>query len=397
PVALTLGAWTVGLALPQVLVRFGIHDYGTRFLDAHAVLAALDFMRVGGDPIAGNPLDPLQRPHVYSDWWLGLRFLGVGRAQGDWVGAIGLLALLVTAIVTMRPRRRGEALWLGFLLVSPVVVLVVTRANNDLVIFVLLAAVAMGAAAGGWRQWAAVAGLAVATGLKYYPVVAALPFLWARPLRRMPGVASVAAVAALCSLALVWSQLDRARFLIGSGIHTMGAPLLWRDLGWTDGQSALPGMGLLFLLGCGFAGARITTGLAVAGDVRDRLLAAMGAAVILACFVAGMNYAYRWIFALWPAFWLWRQAGDDSLPRGKRRIAALGCGLMGLAFWQDGIFCVAINALPPRSAAWVDQAQLIYRLWTQPLQWLLMGLLAGWLLEGVAAIAGEWGRRRKET
>ena len=47
-------------------------------------LAALDATRAGLDPHAVNPLDALRRPHVYSDWWLTLRWLGIGRESlGD--------------------------------------------------------------------------------------------------------------------------------------------------------------------------------------------------------------------------------------------------------------------------------------------------------------------------
>ena len=49
-----------------------------------------------------------------------------------------------------------------------------------------------------------------------------------------------------------------------------------------------------------------------------------------------------------------------------------------------------VNLLPPRDPVWLNQVQLTYRLWTQPLHWLLMMLLAGWLLEGARASVREW-------
>jgi hypothetical protein len=371
-------------------VQFGIYDYGTRFLDSYAVLAALDAVRAGADPHVANALDPLMRYHVYSDWWLGLRWLGLTRAHNDWVGIALMLTFLGTACFTMRPRRWGEAVWLAALLLSPVVLLVVNRGNNDLIIFGLLAGCGLMAAASGWRPLAAVGLLALATGLKYYPVVAAVSFLWIWRPRGIPWLLSTAVVVAVGTLASVWSQVDRGRFAIGSGVYTMGAPVLWRDLGWADAASVFPGLVVLGLLAGGLAWARLTAGLANQGALRERLLAAMGAIVLLACFFAGVNYAYRWIFVLWPAFWLWRQAGDKMLPGRQRLVAAVACLLVLLAVWQDGVFCVLINALPPLGAAKVDYAQLIFRLWTQPLQWLLMALLAGWLMEGTVALIREW-------
>ena len=38
----------------------------------------------------------------------------------------------------------------------------------------------------------------------------------------------------------------------------------------------------------------------------------------------------------------------------------------------------------------IDALQVSWRLWTQPLHWALMFLLAGWLLEGVLATGREW-------
>jgi len=378
-----------------MLVKLGIYDYGTRFLDSYAILAALDAVRAGADPHAANPLDALMRNHVYSDWWLGLGRLGLTRAHNVWVGLTWIAAFVVAVLITLRPRRLGEALWLGALLVSPTVTLVVNRANNDLVIFVLLALAGLAAATGGWRLLVAIGCVALATGLKYYPIVAVIPFLWVRPVRLMPAIFLAALVVAALTLASVWSQVDRGRLPVGVGVYSMGAPMLWRDWGWTDRQSALPGLGLLLLMAYGFTRTRLTTGLAGHGETRERLHAAMGAVIIVACFMAGVNFAYRWIFLLWPAFWLWRQAGNSILTRRDRTVAGIGCGLMALAFWQDGLFCLAINSLSPRTQEWVDHAQWVFRLCNQPLQWLLMGLLAGWLLEAGLHLSREWWRSRQ--
>jgi len=112
--------------------------------------------------------------------------------------------------------------------------------------------------------------------------------------------------------------------------------------------------------------------------------------VLLTCFAAGVNFAYRWIFILWPALWIWRQAGDGLLPGRQRWAARVGCVLIGLCLWLDGALCVGVNLLPPRDPAWINHVQFVFRLWTQPLHWMLMILFAGWLLEGVRASVGEW-------
>lgn len=393
PVGLCVLAWLAGVVWPQWLLRLGIHDYGARFLDSYALLAALDAVRAGADPHAANALDPLMRPHVYSDWWLGLRWLGLGREHSDWFAALCVGAFVISVGLTMRPKRLADAIWLAGLLASPVVALVLNRANNDLLIFALLAGCGAAASAGG--RWLPVGiGLLVLTvGLKYYPVAAAVAFLWLRPSSGKQRALLLAVLAAGLTLAAVWTQIERSRFMIGPGVYTLGAPIWWRDIGWTEGGSMLAAMLMLVLLAAAFVRWRVTTGLAEWGDPRVRLLAAMGALVILACFVAGGNYAYRWIFLLWPAWWLWGRVGDSALPRSTRLAAVAGCGLILTTLWQDGIFCLVINALPPVGATWLEETQRTYRLWTQPLHWLLMGMLAGWLLEGaLVLVRAERGR-----
>ncbi len=396
-VAITAITWIAAIIWPQWLLTLGIYNYGQPFLDTYAILAALDATRAGLDPHAVNPLDALRRPHVYSDWWLTLRWLGIGRGQNFLVGIAWVAAFAVTAWTTMKPRRVGEALWLAALLVSPSVLLVVNRGNNDLVVFVLLA----GCAAVTWPAWwggvVAAACLGLATGLKYFPAPAALAFLWVRPVRRAPAWLLVALLGSAGALASVWPEIARSRFTIASGIYTMGAPLWWRDFGWKDGAAALPG--LLVIVGAALvlAFTGVTRGLTERGVARERLLAAVGASVLLACFLAGVNYAYRWIFVLWPAFWLGRQAVDTVLPRRERVAAWVACGLVLACLWMDGLLAVVVNLFFAQYApAWQEHLDVVWRKWTQPLHWFLMMLLAGWLCEGALATVREWWRCRRE-
>lgn len=396
-VTLTLGAWMVGVIWPRLLVTLGIYDYGRMYLDSYAVLAALDAVRAGADPHGANALDVLMRPHIYSDWWLGLRWLGLTRDHNFLVGTAWAVAFALAIWITARPRRLGEALWLAALMVSPPVLLAVNRANNDLVILVLLAGCGLVAMVPvWWRTAVAVACLGLATGLKYFPAPAALAFLWVRPVRRSPAVLLAGLLGAGLALASVWPQVDRGRFHIASGIYTMGAPLWWRDLGWTDTAAALPSLLLIVVPGLALAWSGMTAGMATRGHPRDRLLAAVGGIVLLSCFLAGVNYAYRWIFALWPAIWWWRQA-TESPPGRPRGAARLACILVCLSLWLDGVLCVVVNLFfRDQVQAWQNHLDLVWRRWTQPLHWMLMMMLAGWLVEGAVATFGEWWAARHD-
>lgn len=391
-VGLTLAGWLAGAVWPRLLVTLGINNYGTIYLDTYAVLAALDAVRAGADPHGANPLDVLLRPHVYSDWWLALRWLGLTRGHNILVGTAWVGAFALVAWTTVRPRNLREAFWWVALLVSPPIMLAVNRGNNDLVIFVLLAGCGLVAAAPvWWRVAGAAACLGLATGLKYFPAPAVLVFLWVRPVRRAPAVLLAGLVVVVAAVAGVWAQVERSRFTIASGVHTMGAPLWWRDLGWKDKESVLPSLLLIVIPALILAGSKVTTGLTNRGQPRERLLAALGAIVLLTCFLAGVNYAYRWIFVLWPAFWLWRQAAEVSLPPRQRWTARAGCALILLCLWLDGVLCAVVNLFFLQQVrSWQHELDVTWRFWTQPLHWLLMMLLAGWLVEGALATAKEW-------
>lgn len=389
----TLAGWLAFVLLPQLLVLVGISSYGMWYLDSYAVLAAVDAVRAGVPmaPGVANPLDPLGRDHKYSDWWFALRWLGLTRASNFLVGTTWVGAFAVAAWATLRPRNFRETAWLILLFLAPGVLLAVHRANNDLVVFVLIAICGVAATDPGWlRQVIAIAALVLATGLKFYPAPVALGFLWVRPVRRMAGPLVLAVLAAGATLASVWSQLKRAQFTFEATVHTTGAPLLWRDLGWPDSTSlwftvAIVAVGAVLL-----AATRCAAGLAESGGLSERLLAAMGAIVVVACFIAGVSYSYRWIFALWMALWLWREAGQAQPPR-RRWTVRIGLVLLLACFWLDGLFCLVVNlCLMPMAVERQQALQLTWRLWTQPLQWLFVILLAGWLLEGALATARSW-------
>ncbi|MDI1319274.1 MAG: hypothetical protein PSW75_03645 [bacterium] len=390
--ALTVLGWMACAVWPRVLSKLGITDYGQWFLDSYAVLASNDAVRAGLSPDADNPLDPLLRSHKYSDWWLGLRWLGLTRAENFFVGLAWVGAFAVTAWQTLKPRNFRETALAAALLLSPPVLLGVNRANNDLVIFVLLALAGVAAAGTTWmRQALAWGALALATALKFYPVTAAAGFFLVRPVRRMPLALLGALLAAGLALTSVWPQMGRGVFPIATGLHTLGAALLWRDLGWSDEAARYGGLLVLAVGAAVLVRCRCTTGLATRGALKERLSAALGVIVLLACFLAGVSFVYRWIFALWMALWLWRRAGEPTEDGRAHRAFRVGAGLMLFCFWGNGILCLVVNLLLlPMAQARLDALVIAWRWGTQSLHWVLMIMLAGWLLEAAIATGTEW-------
>ncbi len=129
-----------------------------------------------------NPCDVLGRPHVYSPLWLAIVPGSLGTGATGWVGASLDLLFLLSLAVVLRPRTARELFILGAAAVSPMTVYALERANNDLVVFLLVICGAMlFTFPRPYRLFSY--GLFVAAGLlKYYPL--ALLVLAAREGRR---------------------------------------------------------------------------------------------------------------------------------------------------------------------------------------------------------------------
>jgi hypothetical protein len=210
-------------------------------------------------------------------------------------------AFLGTALAGLRPRRRREALLQGLVLLSPPVLLAIVRANNDLVVFAVLGAgLLIVRTLTPWRLAVIIAGVAVATGLKFYPAVAAH----------------------------VWTDFGRAVIPMPSSVDTFGAGLMLGDLGWSARSVAVVAVLLTLVLGLFFYRRGLTRGLAGPEEnLPDRMRFPIASALLLVCFLAGISYAYRWVFALWLVPWIWREATGPAAT--LRRIGGrLALGLL---------------------------------------------------------------------
>jgi hypothetical protein len=386
----SLGALLLLTLSPLARVRLGLLDYNRWFLDSYAVLASNDAARAGYlDADAPNPYDVLHRPNSYSDWWFGLGKLGLTREDNFMVGGSWVLAFLAAVFLTLRPRDWGEALWLVLLVTSPPVMLGIMRANNDLVVFAVLA-VAIGAlrAGTGWRLALATAAVALATGLKFYPAAAGFVFLLIPGPRRMLLVAGCATLLLGAVLVSVSSQLHRGIFDPGSPIHAMGGQIWLWDLGLNRRAAAI---GAFFLLGAAavvVAWQGWTTGLALREeDPEPRVAMTLAGALLVCCFLGTINHDYRWIFSLWLAPWLWRQ-------RQRKGAARIAVWLLPFVLWHDGVLCLVLSSwFPDLASERYSRIFWFWRLGTEPFTWLLLSLLGGWLLNLLSA---RWQEVRSE-
>lgn len=371
---LLLLAWALS---PDLRGLMGVADFNRWFLDSHAVLAANDAAHAGLDPLKPNPLDAFNRPHVYSDWWLGLGTLGLTRSDNFLVGGTWVVGFLAVLFVTVRPGTLGAALWLVLLAGSPPVFLAVIRANNDLVIFIVLALGLLALRSGkAWGAALAVGAVAVATGLKFYPIAAGLVFLVLQPTRRR-WVTTVAAL--LVGGAVLWSvrdQVQRGAFLVEPEIYTMGARIWLAGFGVPLALTKPVALALLALGAVVVMRRGWTRGLTdETHALADRTMLTVGAVLLVFCFLATVNYGYRWIFVLWAAPWIWAQRETSGAAR-------LLIWLLPVVLWQDGFLALVTECFfAPMPQAYYDRTLVVWHRVTQPLVWIVMILFAGWLLD----------------
>lgn len=371
-----------GLALvPRLGGWIGLPDFGRWFLDSYAVLAAVETVQAGEDSLQPMTRDIFHRPHCYTDWWFALRHLGLGRADNFPVGGAWVLAFAFAAFTLLRPNSGREFTWYLLLLLSPPVLLALNRANNDLVIFALLAI-----AAGALRRSSlgrlsiALGAIALATGLKVYPVVGAAALVLLRPRHLLVVGLVVGTVVLTGVLLVVWPFFSQVRAdFVPPTLYVFGAPVLLQDMGagtpgwrWLGFGVVAGAAAILAMMRRRDSGVLLESAHEDGRAAGERAAFMLGTSVLLGCFLAGNSFAYRWVFVLLAAPALWRSARVDIRAR-------LALGLVPLLLWCDGLFCLTVNTAvdavsPERLLAWERH----WRLLTHPLVWVLMILLASW-------------------
>jgi hypothetical protein len=275
--------------------------------------------------------------------------------------------------------------------------LAVNRANNDLIIFVLLAPV-VPCLLSPLRsvRLVAVALLAVGAGLKYYPAAGALLLLAGgerRDVRLLLAVTAGALV--LVAIGVGPSFLKMAPMLPkAEGIMTFGSANLFEALGLGGRWAVIAGLlagALIFAASLRFRGMRDWK---VAPEQRSAWLSfILGSVLLTGCFFTGTNYAYRWIFAIWMVPLLWALPRDPAAPARVRRLARLTAALLLFALWGDAAASAVLGGFVGRLPAptVVHFADMFFQC-EQPLTWALftclLGFLAHFTRDGVRKLFG---------
>jgi hypothetical protein len=341
-----------------------------------------------------NPLDPLNRPHVYSHWWLHLRDLGLTRADNLRVGFVMVAAFFVTAAARLRPREPRELLWYFAVFCSSPILLALNRANNDLVIFLVLAPVVPCLCSRHLVLRLAPALLiALAAGLKFYPVIAGAILLAGADARERRWRVMLALLVIGAVLLNVAPDYARIKNLLpkAEGLMTMGAVNLFEAIGCGALTAKLASLALGAVAVIAVARAKIFSGWEMAEEDRAEWWSfILGALLLTGCFFAGTNYAYRWVFAPWLAPLLWRLPRDERAPCAVRRLARWTGGLFLAVLWLDPGATIVLTTLVGRvpGAALMSAADRFFA-WEQPVTWAFFGCLLAFLTHFAR---GEWRR-----
>lgn len=315
---LPVATLAVGLVIPDVAFEAlaGADRLAPTFADAANITSAVECSDRGYDTLVANPCDPFGRPMNYPRIWVSaLGAISAGMDDTLWLG-LGILAVFCAGVYALARTIRDAAstvIWVAMVL-SPPVMLLLERGNNDSVVFAALAWSALG---GGALAWVA------ATVVKIYPVVA-FPVVWRHRPRREALLAVTAVTVVLLASAgdiLAVSHAVPQHAVRG----TYGAAVVPRFFGTvgTDGLWSLLGVVVVI---AGWAAGRSRTSL---GGTHVHLIQ-IAAVMYAATFLAGVNYTYRLVLLLMavPQLLEWKEQG--------RREGVAGIALVVGVLWSTG-------------------------------------------------------------
>ncbi len=339
------------------------------FADTRSILAGVEALRLGHDPLFENPLDPFGRVMAYPRVWLLLAALPVSTASTD-AYAIGEIALFIIALfIFVDTLDRPSALLIAAMLVSPAVMLCFERANTDLLVFFLLS-VALALLA----RLPALAAVITefAAFLKLHPIMALGMFLRETRNRALLWISGALAVFAVYA-ALTWNDVRQILAMASKGVgfnYGVGVLGLWLlDL---TGSAPLADIVLAFsylvvyvlLVFALYRSHRAEPLLPIASP---RLLDAfrVGALLYVGTFLQGNTWNYRLIFLIFtiPQLVQWAHVAQP----GSRQAARLSLALVVLSVWFP-----LLGASEPPAASLPGTLQVLA---DELLNWSLFGML----------------------
>lgn len=372
-------AWLATTNGWSAVEALGVPGLQPVFADVRSLTGAHVALANGIDPLVANAGDPWHRPFNYPRIWLLPAQLGIGPAQTDLVAAalfasfgLGLLALVPLATTPATS-------WLLLLLLfAPTTWLAIERANNDLVIFPLLAFAARLAP----RRAPLAAGcITAASLLKLFPIFALGGLLQGDPRRARR---TMLAVVATFVVYLFWIRADLAAIRANAQTWhpiSYGITLLPRAvadlLGWPFRWMLATAVLGLVTLGTLALHARRHARLGAAGSPHTLAAFRIGAAVHVGTFALGSNFDYRLIVLLLvvPQLTAWTNATTGLVRHGMRTTLVVLVLVVWSMAWRAALRPLDIGPVPGLVADELLSWTLVAALTTG-----LVATLPDWLL-----------------
>ena len=343
------------LTLYALWKYIGVSHMPPLFGDLHAVLSAIECHRRGLNVFEANPCDMAGRIHVYGSLWLQLGALGFGSAHQFSKGFVVDVVFMMIAVLLIKPVSKTDFAKSCVLLFSPAVTLGLERANNDLIVFSLLAGSAFLIAKR--ERVAEFGGLLIiylSALLKFYPsVLFAAILLTAR--RNFKELLFVAAAA--LSLAALWLATNVQELLLvkdlvpkpldfyATGARALfvylGRPypsLLTIPMGWLlAGFVTLVAVGSIGLA-CRLKSTQYSSG----RSLFNYVIFIFGLAILFVTYTINTNYDYRWVFFIFTMPLLFDIQKAVSTQHLARRLATLSLLCASITMWTEALRANAV-------------------------------------------------------
>lgn len=274
------------------------------FLDMHGRLAHMEMSVLGWDVYQyPNPIDPGNRINNKPSVTLILGQLGLGVNHLVPVSFLCIFLFFLSTLLLVQPHNWVDSLVATLFVISPPILLLLERANDDMLIFILCAPLPYLLTRKrniypflGWAL------ISIGAMIKIYPL-AAYTALIRFPGRRFTGLAFFGAgvVFFLAYFALNYAELSflRGRFPSPQGILSFGATEWFRINGFSSSAKLLRWIAFLILI---LLASIIFLRQPKSNQEQTRdssdIAFLLGASLLTFCFFLSTNWDYRWVFLL---------------------------------------------------------------------------------------------------
>ena len=342
----------------EALLRsIGIPALRYSFGDLRVITAGWQCAQRAIDPLRSNPCDPEHRPMNYPRIWLLPGKIGLDDRPTVAIGVLlGGLFLVSVLVVFGRTSPRGSPIAL-LAICSPPCLLILERANNDIVVFALVVLAIVLSERTLSVHWA-LAPLAMASLLKLYPAVCLVGLLWRRPSRAMVIGSAVTLGSFVVYLLLSWEDLRLVSRGTPRPTTTAYGSSVLPDILGSGGRAAdrfgLALLVLVFVGGCAL-GRKLRGKLASVGaGVPDQQTSptppsgpnqafVLGTALYVGTYALGNNFDYRLVMLLLviPQLLLWAREPTLAPFAWGALFAVIG------SLWLGRIMLAVSPSVPP--------------------------------------------------